>query len=222
MNLVTAKREREAAQAEASNQARGSVTQANVQANLAKLRNDLRKIQADLESNVKSEEERTLSAARQANAMAEQELQTIRTELEGIRLHTDTVLPATAQQAAQEFKARGDAAILRERGNAAGQALQMMNAAWQEAGPNAASIFVIEEIEKILSKAAVGVAKVKIDNLSLIDSGDGKTLSNYVAAYPAMLCSVLDAVAATTGIDVCKVIAAVPEVPATVGKEGKA
>jgi flotillin len=215
---------REAALAEASNQARGSVTQANVEGNLAKLRNDLRKLQADLEAQVRSEEERTLAAAREANATAEQELQTIRAELEGIRLHTDMVLPANAQQAAQEYKARGDAAILRERGNAAGQALEMMNSAWQEAGPNAASIYVIEEIEKILSKAAVGVAKLKIDNLSLIDSGDGKTLSNYVAAYPAMLVSVLDAVTATTGIDVCKVIKSTSEANEADGskKGGKA
>jgi hypothetical protein len=36
----------------------------------------------------------------------------------------------------------------------------------------------------------------------VIDSGGGKTLPNYLAAYPQMLGTVFDAVKSTTGIDV--------------------
>lgn len=198
---------RNAELSEAENDGRAQVIQANVGANVLKMRNELRRVQADLESEVRSEEERTLAAAREARAKAEQELQQVRAVLEEIRLRTDQILPAEAKQVAQEFRARGEAAILRERGTAVGQALEEMSKAWDEAGDQAMSIYLIEEIEKILGKAAKGVAKIKIDNLDMIDSGDGKVLANYMAVYPEMLGSVLDAVTRTTGLDVRKAIA---------------
>jgi flotillin len=194
--------------AEAENEARANVTRANVDANIARLRNDLRRIIADLDAQVKAEEERMTAAAREARAKAEQELQQIRTELEQIRLRTDEVLPAEARRQAQEYKAKGDAAILRERGLAMSQSLDMMTQAWAEAGPAAISIYLIEDIEKLLATAARGVAKVSIGNLSMIDGGDGKTLSAYVGAYPEMLGSIFDALNKTTGINVRDAIAA--------------
>lgn len=202
---------RQAELAEAENDGRARVIEANVQAQVLQMRNELRRIQADLEAEVRSEEERTLAAAREARAKAEQELQMVRAEVEGIRLRTDQVLPAEAQQVAQEYRAKGDAAILRERGIAVGQALEEMNTAWTEAGDQALAIYLIEEIEKILGKAAKGVAKIKIENLDMIDGGDGKVLSNYMSVYPEMLGSVLDAVTRTTGLDVRKAISQVED-----------
>lgn len=200
-------------QSESENRGRANVVKNNVDANISKLVNELRKVQADLEANVKAEEERTLAAAREARARAEQELQLVRAELEKVRLQVDQVLPAEALQRAQELKARGDAAILRERGMAASQALEMMNSAWKEAGDSALSIYLIEDFEKILASAAKGVAKVKIDSLQMIDGGDGKVLSSYIASYPAMLQSIFDAVARSTGIDVPKAVAARSDAP---------
>ena len=192
--------------AEAENDGRAKVATSNAEANIARMRNELRKIQAELESQVKSEEERTQAAAREARAKAEQELQQIRTVLEGIRLQVDQVLPAEAQQTAQLYKAKAEAAPIRERGLAVSQSLDMMTEAWAAAGKSALSMYLIEDIEQILAAAGKGVAKVKIDNLNMIDAGDGKTLANYVAAYPAMIVSVLDAVNRTTGIDISREI----------------
>lgn len=206
--MVESDKRREAELAEAENQGRANITKANVEANIARMKNDLRRIQADLEAQVRAEEERTLAAAREARARAEQELQQIRAELEGIRLRADQVLPAEAARSAQEFKARGDAAILRERGVAVAQALDLMTDAWKQAGENAKSIYLIEELEKILLSAGKAVQKVKIESLNMIDGGDGKTLSSYIGAYPAMLSSVLEALHQTTGIDVVDSIAA--------------
>jgi len=198
---------RAANQAEAENRGRANVVKANVDANISKLVNELRRVQAELDANVKAEEERTLAAAREARAKAEQELQQVRAKLEGVRLQADQVIPAEALQQAQEFKARGDAAILRERGMAASQALEMMNSAWSEAGDSALTIYLIEDFEKILGSAAKGVAKVKVGNLQMIDGGDGRVLSSYIASYPAMLSSIFEAVAQSTGIDIPKAIA---------------
>ncbi len=193
---------REAENSEAENTSRAKVTRANVDAKLVRLQNDLRRIQADLDAKVKAEEERTTAAAREARARAEVELQTIRAELEGIRLTADTILPAEAERQRREYQARGEAAVIRERGLAVSHALELMHAAWAEAGPNAMQISLIENLESILKAATHGVQKVRIDGLSVIDKGDGSTLRNYIAAYPAMLDSVFDAVNQTVGIDI--------------------
>lgn len=198
--------QREAELAEASNQARANVAKANVEANIARMKNDYRRVQADLEAQVRAEEERTLAAAREARARAEQELQQLRAQVEAVRLRADQILPAEAEQVAQEHRARGQAAIIRQRGVAASQALEMMNTAWNEAGDSALSIYVIEDIEKILASVARGVSKVKIDNLNMIDGGDGQVLTSYVASYPAMLGSIFNVVAETTGIDIRRAI----------------
>lgn len=215
--------ERDAELAEASNQTRANVTKANVDANIAKMKNDLRKVQADLESTVRSQEERTLAAAREARAVAEQELQQIRSELEGIRLQADQVLPAEAQKTAQEFQARGQAAILRERGLAMSQSLELMNAAWSEAGDSALSIFVIEDLEKIITSATKGVQKVKVDKISMVDTGDGRVLPSYIQGYPAMLNSVFDLITQTTGVNIPGALAqatsSAPSLPAQTDHE---
>ncbi|MCC7381376.1 MAG: flotillin family protein [Deltaproteobacteria bacterium] len=197
---------REAEQVEAENMGRANVIQANVDAAVVRMKNELRRVQAELESRVKSEEERTLGAAREARAKAEQELQEVRAQLEELRLKADRVLPAEAERVHLELRARGDAATIRERGKAVGEALEMLNQAWVDAGQNALSIYLIEDLEKILRQVAAGVAKVKVENLNMVDSGDGQTLAAYVSAYPAMLAAIFKAITDTTGIDIPKVI----------------
>lgn len=213
-----AKRLAELAEAEA--QGRAKVARSEAEANIARMRNDIRRIQADLEAEVSSQEERTLAAARQARAEAEQELQGLRAELAKIRLQVDQVLPAEANRVSQEYRARGEAAIIRERGQASSQALNLMTEAWKDAGPDALAIYLMEDVEKILATAAQGVAKIKINEVNMIDSGDGKTLSAYVSAYPAMLASVLESVTTATGIDIQQALSG--RTPSAVTSEGEA
>ncbi|MBI4818587.1 MAG: flotillin family protein [Deltaproteobacteria bacterium] len=197
---------RDAEQSEAESRGRSAVAEATAETEILKMRNELRRIQADLESNVKSEEERTEAAAREARALAEQELQMARAMLEEVRLQADAVLPAEAHRIAEQYRARGEAALISERGRAVAQALELMYESWQAAGQNALAIYLIEDIEKILGRAAQGVGKISIKNLSMIDGGDGQTLAAYVSTYPAMLNAIMKAVAETTGIDIPAVV----------------
>lgn len=202
---------RAAEQAEAESRSRSNVVKANVDANVVRMVNELRKVQAELDAKVRAEEERTLAAAREARARAEQELQQIRMEVETHRLQADQILPASASQRAQQFRARGEAAILRESGLATSQALEMMSTAWREAGDSALTIYLIEDFEKILASAAKGVAKVKVGNISMIDGGDGKVLSSYISSYPEMLNSIFASVTQSTGIDIQKAISGISQ-----------
>ncbi len=221
MSESDAKRAAELVEAEST--ARSNVVKAQVDANIAQMKNDLRRIQADLDSKIKSEEERTLAAARQARAVAEQELQKLRAELEGIRLQVDTILPAEADRIAREFQAKGDAAVFRARGMAVSQATELLSKAWEEAGTDALSIYLLDDIEKLLAAASLGVDKVKISNVNLIDSGDGSTLPAVLSAYPAMLSTIFKSVADTTGIDIPKTISiaveSASETPAPTAKK---
>lgn len=197
---------RAAEQIEAEYTGRATVTRAEVEGRVIQKRNDLRRIQAEISSKVKSEEERTSAAAREARATAEQRLQAVRAELEAIRQQVETVLPAAARREAEEFRARGEAAIIRERGRAVAEALELLYASWQKAGPNAKQISLIEELEKIIAAAAKGVKKVTVDQISIIDSGDGKGMTSYLSSYPAMLDAVFAAVDKTVGINVTDII----------------
>ncbi len=188
--------------AEASNQGRAKVATANVDAVVSKMRNELRTIVADLDSTVTAEEQRTLAAAREARAIAEQELQKVRQELEGIRLQVEKVLPANAVQEAEQFNARGDAAIIRERGRAVSEALNVLHEAWNKAGASALQIALIEDIEKILTTAVEGVNKVQVKSVHIIDGGDGQTMANYAMSYPIMLEATFQALNRLTGLDV--------------------
>ena len=118
----------------------------------------------------------------------------------------DEILPAEADQVAREFQAKGDAASVRERGIAAGQALEAFHAAWREAGPAAMNIAVMDDLEKILKATTETVKKVKIGTVKLVDNGDGKTLTNYVASYPAIFHQILASVRDTVGIDVPQIL----------------
>jgi len=193
---------RVAEKAEAENAGRANVAVANVDAAVAQMTNELRRFKAELEAEVRSQEERTLAAARQARAEAEQELQQVRAELEALRLQVEKVLPAEADRRAQELKARGQAAIIRERGRAVSEALELLYQAWQQAGPAAMQIQLTEDIEKLIRAAAEGVQKLDVGEIRVIDGGDGRTLPNYMAQYPAMLEKVFEAVQRATGIDV--------------------
>ena len=68
-------------------------------------------------------------------------------------------------------------------------------------------------------------AHIKVDNLNMIDGGNGEVLAAYVSSYPAMLRSIFAAVADTTGIDIRKAISrndvAVAELPQPVSEGPK-
>ena len=164
--------------------------------------NELRKIRAELEQQARSEEERTDAAAKEARAKAEQLLQAVRAELERLRLEADEVLPAEAQRQAQELQARGDAAPLAENAQAAALVNDMLSQVWQETGGDASELFLIQQIEMILTEAAQIPGRLHLKNVNVIDNGDGKSLASLVNANPEIVRQFLAQVDETLGIQV--------------------
>lgn len=190
----------EAEQTEADCRRQAEVAKTQAQTVVLQKDNELRKIKAELEQQARSEEERTIAAAKEARAKAEQLLQTVRAELERLRLESDEVLPAEAQRQAQELRARGEAASLTENALAAATVTDLLNQIWQETGSDASELFYLQQIEMILNEAAKVPTRVDLQKINVIDSGDGKSIAGVVNAYPEIFRQFLVTVEQTLGV----------------------
>jgi len=170
-------------------------------------RNELRRVLAELEGDAQAVEREAEAAAKTARAVAEKELQSMRASLEERRLQAEVVIPAEAQRAAAAIMAVAEAAPTAENGAAAVEVLRLMTDAWKTMGPQARELYVIQHIESIVGPVIQRLSKISIDEINIIDSGDGQGLANYVAAYPQMVASVLRALGETTGVDVPAILA---------------
>ena len=196
----------EAKQTEAIAKRSAEVAAQRSQTEIVDKENALRELRADLEAKVRSVEEEAKAAADEARAQAEAELQEIRGRLEALRLKADTILPADFARQAAEFRAEGAAASIEERGKAMAEVLAMMTQAWIRAGKDAKDIFLIHQIEEVMTKVIDQMKKVNIDEISLIDGGDGQALPRHMASYPATVRKILQELHTTTGVDVTGII----------------
>jgi flotillin len=200
----TAKADAEEAQARHARE--GEVANQQAETSIRQRENELRRTVAELEAKAKSEEERAQQSALAARARAEQELQQIRARLEHLRLSSDVVLPAEAHRRSAEMRARADAAQIVADGEALASVLEMMRNAWVKAGPDAKDIFLIQQLETVLSTVTERVQKLQIGEVTLIDGGDGRALPNHIAALPATVGAVLRQLRETTGVDVTGIL----------------
>jgi flotillin len=192
----------EAEQIEAECQEHAEVAKTQDKIIVLEKQNELRKIQAKLEQKAKSEEEITTAAAKEKRAKAEQLLQSLRAELERLRLNADIVLPAEAQQQAKELHAKGTAAPLEENAKAAALVNEILSQVWQQTGMDASQLFLLQQIETILKEAVQIPHRITLDKINVIDNGDGKSLASLVNVYPEIMLKFLESVNQTLGIDV--------------------
>ncbi len=126
--------------------------------------------------------------------------------MEELRLQAEVVLPAQAAQAAAALRARGDAAYTEEAGRAQAQVLKLMTDAWLKAGDDARDIFLIQNLEQVLRTVVQRVSSLTVDEVTLLDGGDGEALPAYVSSYPAMVGDVLEELERSTGVDVVGIL----------------
>jgi flotillin len=192
----------EAERIEADCQKRAEMFQSQALTIIQQKQNKLRKIKAELDQRSKSEEERTAAAAKEARARAEQQLQTVRAKLERLRLEAEQVLPAEAKREAQVLLAKGAAAEMAENAKAAAEVNEMLAKVWQTAGPDATQIFLLQQIDMVLKEAATIPHKMHLENINVIDNGDGKSIASLANLYPEVVRQFLVQVEQTLGIDV--------------------
>jgi flotillin len=195
--------QQEVAQEEAGARQQAEVAQKQADIGIAQKRNELRTIVGKLEGDAQSVEREAKVAAEQARAEAEQELQGVRRDLETKRLYCEVVLPADAQRQAASLLAEGQAASQREQGIANAQVTQAMDEAIKSAGGQAREMFVMSQLDTLVSAIAARVRTMEVESVHIVDDGSGRAMPTVVANYPA---TVLQTLKALTGVDVTNII----------------
>ncbi|MDH5492365.1 MAG: SPFH domain-containing protein [Myxococcales bacterium] len=199
--------QQEITRAQADSGRRANVSKAEAETKILSKQNALRQIRAELEGAAQSVEREAEAAAKTARAEAEKDLQIVRSQLEEKRLRAEVVIPAEIQREAQAILAIGEAAPTAENGRAAVEVLQLMSHAWKTMGPSARELYVIQHLEEIVQTVVSSLEGVEVDEVNVLDQGNGEGLASYAATYPQMVSSVLRAVAISTGVDVPAILA---------------
>lgn len=204
---------RAAEETEAASTARAQVAEAQAEARIQQHHHALAEQRAGLDAQARSEEERALAAAEEARAEAEKALQEVRAQMEELRLRADVIVPAEARRRARELEAAGAAAPVAENGRATAEALDLVSQAWRDTGGHALEMFVLQHLEELLGTVVGAASRVRVEAVSLLDSGDGATLASYLRAYPAAVAELLREVSSTLGVDISAVLAGGPREP---------
>lgn len=178
----------------------------NAKAAVQRKQNELRQIKAEVDAEARSEEVRAEAAGQQARAEADLELQKMRGELEQLRLEAEVTIPADVEAQVRELFAAGQAAPIAANGEAMAQSLSEVAGAWRDSGGKAMDMFVLQHLDGIFGDVAKAASRVKVNEVNLIDGGDGKTIPSYAASYPATMGKLLEEVTKTLGVDIAKVI----------------
>jgi len=190
------------AEEQAAARQRAESAQKQAEALVLQKRNELRGELARLEGTAKSIENEAEIAAETARASAEQELQRLRSELEKLRLECDVVLPAGAARQAAAARARGDAAPVIENGKAAAEALRSVAAEWKAAGAKGREVYLLQQLRAFVEAAVARVSQTEVDELTIVDGGDGQAYAAFVANFPAAVAKVMGETARAVGLDV--------------------
>jgi flotillin len=190
------------AEEQAGARQRAESAQKKSEALVLQKRNMLRGELAKMEAQAKSIENEAAIAAETARSTAEQELQRLRSDLEKLRLECDVVLPAEAARLAQEARAKGEAAPLVENGKAAALALQSVAAEWKAAGKSGREVYLLQQLRSFVEAAVARVAQTQVEELSIVDGGDGQAYAAFVANFPAAVARVMAETARAVGVDI--------------------
>jgi flotillin len=193
------------AQAEASR--RAEIARVTAQTAISQKQNQLRALVARLEGESQAVEREAEANAKTARAVAERQLQELRAALEQRRLQAEVVIPSQFQRMAQQILARGAAAPTAENGAAAAETLRLMSDAWASMGKDAREIYVIQHLDEIVGTVVRSLDGVNIDEVNVLDQGDGSALASYAASYPKMVAATMRSLREVTGVDVPAILA---------------
>ncbi len=196
----------EASKEAAATEMSAKVAESEAEQLIAQRRNEVRRVTAELELEAKSLEERSTAAGTTARTVAAQELQSVRRELEALRLMADVVVPAEIAREAAAEDAAGDAASTAADGKASAESLRLVTEAWAKAGTSGSELFLLNQLAPLLRHVVNAVGKVEVRHVQLVDGGDGSALPRFVAAHPAAITEVFRALSATTGIDLMRLL----------------
>ena len=144
--------------------------------------------------------ERASVAGEIARMEEETKLQTGRAVLKEKQQEADVVVPARAERAAKVLAAEGDAARIQANGRATAEAIESMQAQWQDGATR--ELFLIQLLPELTDKVTSVLSdNLRIDRLTILDGGDGEGLPNFVKNLTNSTVTVLEQIKNATGVD---------------------
>jgi flotillin len=201
--VAEAERQAESQESEADSRRRAEIASADANLAIVERENALRVRTAELEAEALIKEEQAKVAGDKARAVAEQELQQERIELERRRLEADIIAPARADKEAKELAAKGEAASIIEDGSAQIEVFKRLVDQYKAAGDDAKQIFVLNMLPDLVDRIVGTVEGVSIDRVSVIDSGNGQQgIPSLMSQLPAAVIKITEQIENATGVDI--------------------
>ncbi len=210
--VAEADREAESEQAEASARRTAQVAQIEADKKIVEEQNALRVRTAELEAISRAREEEALVAGETAKAVASQELETERIELEKRRVEADVVVPARADLEARQLQAQAEAATIVEDGKAQVEVFKRLTDQYQAAGSDGHDVLVLNMLPDLIDKIVATVQNVSIDRVAVVDTGGGGGngdgdgsrggIPGLMSQLPASLVAMTEQIEAATGVDI--------------------
>jgi len=210
--VAEATRASEAEQTEASAHQAAQVAKIQADLKIAEETNRLRVRKAELEAEALAREAEAQVAGDKARVKAQQDLQAERITLEQKRVEADVVIPAAADRQASELRAKGAAATILENGQANLAVLEKMIQLYAKAGGDAERIVVLNMLPEIVREVAGSVEHIKIDKLSVIDSGkSGSGVASAAAQFPEAIIKLTEQIETATGVNILSRLQPAPD-----------
>jgi flotillin len=197
---ANAKREIESAQIDAERTI--NVNRARAQQDVEIENNSLRIKKAELEREAIIKEKEAEVAGEKARVVFQQEVEQERIELQKKRLSADVIEPARAKKEAMELEAKGDAAKIIENGLANVNILNQMIASYKTADGEGEKVFILNMLPEIINQLVGTVGKINIDKISVVDSGNGKSVGSLMGQLPSAVISLNEIIENATGVNI--------------------
>ena len=198
--IAEAEADAEAREVSAEQQRIGREAEIKAEKAIIQHENELAVQRADLLAEANRAEEKASVAGEIARAEEQVVLETTRAELSAKREEADTVVPARARREAALLKAEGKAAKILENGRAMSEAVELMRNQVQAGATE--DLFLIQMLPGLLDKVTRVVAdNLRVDKLTILDSGDGEGLPTYVKNLTNSAITMLEQLRNATGVD---------------------
>lgn len=190
----------EARTVEAEQQRIGTVAEATAQLSIADAENKLAVHRAELSSTTNQAQERAQVAGSLARIEEEQKIETARIVRNQKRHEADTIIPADAERQAKALRAAGEAAKITENGKATAEAIRLMREQWDDGKTR--ELFLIQLLPELLDQVTRVIAdNLHIEKLTVLDSGDGQGIPNYVKNLTGSTVTIIEQIKNATGLN---------------------
>jgi flotillin len=183
-----------------------SIAEAEAEKAIVGADNSLRVTRANLAAESNQAEERAEVARQIARAGEEGKLEELRIAVNRNKYQADVIVPADAEKAADELRARGKAARILEDGKATAEALERLRAQWKDG--NSREIVLLQQLPDLLDRVTRVLSdNLRIEKLTVVDTGDGG-LPNHVRGLTGSIVTVLEQLKTATGLDLSGILRA--------------